>query len=218
MPQMTTPKELFVHELQDMYYAERTLTKVLPTLADEASDRELTRAFDSHLKETKKHVANLEKVFERIGERPRAERCPGIEGIKAEHDEFMREQGKRGSELVDAFLTGAASRTEHYEIAVHGARQHGPCARRAGVRRPAGAEPPAGEGGAEEGRVDLEADLQGRCQRELAEREAARKRLAQDVELESADLRDTVEVRSPVDEERSEPRPPVGEEWHRRER
>ena len=38
MPTLTTPKQLFVHELQDMYYAEKALTKTLPKLADEASD------------------------------------------------------------------------------------------------------------------------------------------------------------------------------------
>jgi ferritin-like metal-binding protein YciE len=92
---------------------------VLPQLAQEASDRELTRAFSSHLKETQKQVANLEKVFQKLGERAQAEQCPGIEGIKAEHDQFMREQRNGRSQIVDAFLTGAAARTEHYEIAAY---------------------------------------------------------------------------------------------------
>jgi ferritin-like metal-binding protein YciE len=119
MPQVSSPKQLFVHELKDMYYAEKTLTKVLPKLADEASDRELSQAFTSHLRETKRHVANLEKVFRQLGEQPRAEQCPGIDGIKQEHDEFMEEQRNGGSDLIDSFLTGAASRTEHYEIAAY---------------------------------------------------------------------------------------------------
>ena len=33
MPQVTSPEQLFVHELQDMYYAEKALTKTLPQLA-----------------------------------------------------------------------------------------------------------------------------------------------------------------------------------------
>ena len=119
MTQVTSPEELFVHELQDMYYAEKTLTKVLPKLADEATDRELSHAFTSHLKETEKHVANLEKVFAEIGERPQAEPCSGIEGIKKEHDEFVSEQDDTGSKVLDVFLTGAAARTEHYEIAAY---------------------------------------------------------------------------------------------------
>ncbi|HLE99178.1 MAG TPA: ferritin-like domain-containing protein [Gaiellaceae bacterium] len=116
MPGVMSPEQLFVHELQDMYYAEKALTKVLPRLAEEASDSELSRAFTSHLKETEKQVVNLERVFEQIGERPEAHPCPGIEGIKKEHDDFVQENRPSG-ELLDVFLTGAASRAEHYEIA-----------------------------------------------------------------------------------------------------
>ena len=118
MPTVTTPQELFEHELQDMYYAEKTLTKVLPKLAEEASDRELSRAFTSHLKQTEGHVANIEKVFRSIGKTPQATPCPGIEGIKKEHDEFV-ESSSPSAEMLDAFLTGAAARAEHYEIAAY---------------------------------------------------------------------------------------------------
>jgi ferritin-like metal-binding protein YciE len=118
MPTVTSPEQLFEHELQDMYYAEKALTKVLPKLADEATDSELSRAFTSHLKETEKHVVNLEKVFREIGKRPEAHPCPGIEGIKKEHDDFVQEN-TTNSKTLDAFLTGAASRTEHYEIAAY---------------------------------------------------------------------------------------------------
>ena len=118
MTHMTTPKELFVHELQDVYYAEKQLTRVLPQLANEASDRELTRAFDSHLKETQKQIVNLEKVFRNVNRNPEGQSCPGIDGIKREHDQFMQEH-QTTPLLSDVFLTGAASRTEHYEIAAY---------------------------------------------------------------------------------------------------
>jgi ferritin-like metal-binding protein YciE len=113
-----SPEQLFVHELQDMYYAEKSLTRTLPQLAEEATDRELSRAFTSHLKETEKHVTNLEKVFKEIGKIAQPHHCPGIEGIKKEHDDFMRENQPTPA-IRDAFLTGAASRTEHYEIAAY---------------------------------------------------------------------------------------------------
>lgn len=118
MPTLTSPEQLFEHELQDIYYAEKTLTKVLPTLAEEASDRELSRAFTTHLKETEKQVANLETIFRGLGKKPQARPCPGIEGIKQEHDDFVAEQDA-AAEMLDAFLTGAAARTEHYEIAAY---------------------------------------------------------------------------------------------------
>ena len=118
MTHMTTPKELFVHELQDVYYAEKQLTRVLPQLASEANDRELTRAFESHLKETQKQIVNLEKVFKNIKRPAQGESCPGIDGIKREHDKF-RQEHQTTAVLTDVFLTGAASRAEHYEIAAY---------------------------------------------------------------------------------------------------
>jgi len=118
MPAVMSPEQLFVHELQDMYYAEKSLTRTLPQLAEEATDRELSRAFTSHLKETEKHVTNLEKVFKEIGKIAQPHHCPGIEGIKKEHDDFMRENQPTPA-IRDAFLTGAASRAEHYEIAAY---------------------------------------------------------------------------------------------------
>jgi ferritin-like metal-binding protein YciE len=115
---MTTPKELFVHELQDVYYAEKQLTRVLPQLASEANDRELTRAFESHHKETQKHIVNLEKVFKNLNRSAEGQACPGIDGIKREHDQFKQEH-QTTEVLSDVFLTGSASRTEHYEIAAY---------------------------------------------------------------------------------------------------
>ena len=118
MPTVTSPEQLFEHELKDIYYAEKTLTKVLPKLAEEASDGELSRAFTFHLRQTEKHVTNLEKVFTKIGKSAQATPCPGIEGIKKEHDEFVQEN-TTSAKMLDAFLTGAAARAEHYEIAAY---------------------------------------------------------------------------------------------------
>jgi ferritin-like metal-binding protein YciE len=116
MPQISEPRELFVHELGDMLFAEKMLEKALPQLASEASNDELRSAFEDHVEETKQQIRNLERVFEAMGERVKAEHCPGIEGIKAEHDQFMEEEDP-SPEIRDMFLTGAAARQEHYEIA-----------------------------------------------------------------------------------------------------
>ena len=118
MTQVTSPEQLFVHELQDIYYAEKTLTKVLPQLAEEATDKELQKAFTTHLKETEKQVTNLETVFRQLGKTAQGQPCPGIEGIKKEHDEFVKEN-RRPGEILDMFLTGAGARAEHYEIAAY---------------------------------------------------------------------------------------------------
>jgi ferritin-like metal-binding protein YciE len=115
---LTDPRELFLHELGDVLYAEQQLTKILPKLQKEATDDELAQGFEHHLDETKRHVENVEAVFKELGEKPKAEKCPGILGLKQEHDEFMQEE-QPSPEIADLFNTGSASRTEHYEIAAY---------------------------------------------------------------------------------------------------
>jgi ferritin-like metal-binding protein YciE len=118
MPELTEPRDLFVSELRDVLYAERTLEKALPKMAKEATDEDLRSGFDDHHEQTQQHIANLERAFESLGLTARAKKCPGIDGIKAEHDEFMSKEDP-SPEICDMFLTGAAARAEHYEIAAY---------------------------------------------------------------------------------------------------
>ncbi len=115
---MTDPRELFLHELGDILYAERQILKRLPKLAKEAGDDRLRDGFRKHEGETREQVRNLEQAFELLGESVSAEQCPGIDGIIGEHDEFVQEEKPRAG-VRDLFLTGSALRVEHYEIAAY---------------------------------------------------------------------------------------------------
>jgi ferritin-like metal-binding protein YciE len=115
--QITTPRDLFLHELGDIMYVEQKLsTEVLPKLVSEVTDDELRDALEQHLEQTKRHLTNVEKVFEELGESPHAEQCIGFEGLKAEHDKLRSESSP---DLVDSIDLGAAARTECYEIAAY---------------------------------------------------------------------------------------------------
>ena len=114
---MRDTRELFLHELKDIYYVEQSLTKTLPRLASETKDEELASGLKAHLRQTERHAKNLEKVFSKLGETAQAEQCPGFDGIRQEHDKFLRE--RPAQDVLDVFLTGAAARTEHYEIAAY---------------------------------------------------------------------------------------------------
>jgi ferritin-like metal-binding protein YciE len=117
MPEITTPRDLFLHELGDILYVEQKLTReVLPKLIDEVESPEFRQRLVRHLEQTKGHVTNLEQVFDLLGEQPETEKCIGFEGLKEEHDELTRETDESLIDLVDA---GAAARTEHYEIAAY---------------------------------------------------------------------------------------------------
>jgi ferritin-like metal-binding protein YciE len=117
MAEIATPRDLFLHELGDILYVERKLSdEVLPKLIGEVQDDELRKGLESHLEQTRQHVTNVEQVFDSLGEEPQAERCIGFEGLKKEHDQLLEEAGP---DLVDLVDTGAAARTEHYEIAAY---------------------------------------------------------------------------------------------------
>ena len=117
MAEIATPRDLFLHELGDILDVERRLSdEVLPMLVEEVHDKELRQALEQHLRETKGHVENVEKVFDLLGEAPQAERCIGFQGLKSEHEKLREETSE---ELVDSVDLGAAARTECYEIAAY---------------------------------------------------------------------------------------------------
>lgn len=47
-----TLDDLFVHTLQDIYYAEQQITQNLPTMVEKSASPELKSAFQHHLTET----------------------------------------------------------------------------------------------------------------------------------------------------------------------
>jgi ferritin-like metal-binding protein YciE len=109
-----TMNDLFLHQLQDIYYAEKQLVKALPKMAEKATDQQLKQGFLTHLEETKTQVQRLEQVFQMLGVQPKAVDCPAIDGIIKEAEEVADKA------VLDAALINAAQAAEHYEIARYG--------------------------------------------------------------------------------------------------
>jgi ferritin-like metal-binding protein YciE len=117
MPELTTPRDLFLHELGDILYVEKKLvTEVLPKLIGEVQDTKFRKGLEKHLEETRGHITNVEQVFDELGESPKTEECIGFEGLKKEQAKLADEASE---DLMDLVNTGAAARTEHYEIAAY---------------------------------------------------------------------------------------------------
>ena len=113
-----TMNDLFVHQLQDIYYAEKRLVKALPKMAEKATDKQLKQGFLTHLDETKTQVQRLEQVFQMHGAEVKAIDCPAIDGIIKEADKIAGEVADKS--VLDAALIDAAQAAEHYEIARYG--------------------------------------------------------------------------------------------------
>ena len=118
MEKIETLEELLIHELKDVYHAEKQLVKMLPKVAKKASAPELKAALEEHLRQTEGQVQRLEEVFELLGEPAKAVKCKGMEGILEEGEELLQQKGT--SETLDAGIILAAQKVEHYEIACYG--------------------------------------------------------------------------------------------------
>ncbi len=111
-------EDLFLHTLQDIYYAENQIVKSLPKMIDKATNRQLSAGLRSHLKETEGQVKRLEQVFERLGKDPKGADCPAIDGLIKEADEVAGEVEDK--KVLDAAIVGSAQAVEHYEISRYG--------------------------------------------------------------------------------------------------
>jgi ferritin-like metal-binding protein YciE len=116
--QLETIKELYVHELSDLYDAENQILQALPKMSQAASAPELKKAFEEHLQQTKGQVERLDTIFQQLGEKPERKKCKGMAGLLAEGEEMIKE--KADPDVKDAGLIAGAQKVEHYEIAGYG--------------------------------------------------------------------------------------------------
>ncbi|MDB5658466.1 MAG: hypothetical protein JWS10_1081 [Cypionkella sp.] len=114
---ITTMDELYLHVLQDIYYAEQQIVSALPSMIERATDVDLKAGLSTHLSETEGHVTRLEMVFSLIGEEPQTVNCPAIDGILSEADDISSEAE---APVRDAAIAAAAQAVEHYEITRYG--------------------------------------------------------------------------------------------------
>ncbi len=118
MASIKTIEELFVHELSDIYSAEKQLTRALPRLSRAASAEELSSAFQSHAEETQGQVERIDQVVEALQIRLKRMKCAAMEGLVEEGRDVIDSIAE--GPLRDAALIAGAQKVEHYEIAAYG--------------------------------------------------------------------------------------------------
>ena len=119
MAQQKTLNDLFLHFLQDIYYAERQLLKALPKMAKAAQSPELKQDFLTHREQTQHQVERLQQVFETIGKSARGITCEALNGLVEEAQELIEEFSEGPAR--DAGLLAGGQAVEHYEMARYGA-------------------------------------------------------------------------------------------------
>ena len=115
---LTNLSDLYVNELQDMYNAEKQLTRALPKMAKAASTPELRSALEEHLEVTQTQLERLETILGNLGKKPGRNKCEAMEGLVAEGKEICDTDGDDA--VRDAGIIVAGQKVEHYEIASYG--------------------------------------------------------------------------------------------------
>src|SRR5687768_15963940 len=116
--ELETLRDLYIHELKDLYSAEKQLVKALPKVAKAATNPDLKAGIEAHLEETIEHVNRLETLLSEMGETPRGPKCKGMEGLLEEAAHLIEEEPDE--EVLDAGIIAGAQKVEHYEIASYG--------------------------------------------------------------------------------------------------
>jgi len=111
-------RELYVEQLQDLYDAEHQIIKALPKMIQAAQSDGLRAALNEHLNVTKEQANRIEQIFRGMGEKPKAEKCKGVQGVIKEGDDLIGEI--KNEDVRDAAIIASAQRVEHYEIAGYG--------------------------------------------------------------------------------------------------
>ncbi|MDB5965494.1 MAG: hypothetical protein JWQ72_1994 [Polaromonas sp.] len=113
-----TLQDLFVHNLSDVYNAEKQLTKILPKLIKSAEHEELSSLFQTQLEDVQNTIEQLDRVVESSGVKLKRIKCAAMEGLITEAKEILEEGDE--SPVRDAALVGGAQKIVHYEIAAIG--------------------------------------------------------------------------------------------------
>lgn len=109
---------LFVHELDDTYSAEKQMGELFQKLADSASAPKLKEAFEKHRLETLQHMRRLEKIAEEQNISLGTHTCRVLNIIAEEAEKIIN--ADYPPEVKDAALISCVQRMEHYEIALYG--------------------------------------------------------------------------------------------------
>src|SRR5215217_3057009 len=118
MTEIKDLEQLFYHELQVLWSAEKMLTEAMPKMIERAKNPGLKKNLSMHLAETDQHKVALEYICKQLNIDPEGDFNPGMKGILEEGEKVMAKDAT--DEAMDAALIAGAQKVEHYEISGYG--------------------------------------------------------------------------------------------------
>lgn len=116
---MTTLKDLYIEELQDLWSANDQMSDVVSAMADKASDSKLADRLSSAKNGIDQHTRLLKSLLENTDAEVKKEHCKGMEGLVKEARKHAVDSDMSGAAL-DVAIISQYQRMCHYGIAGFG--------------------------------------------------------------------------------------------------
>ena len=116
---MTTLKDLYTGELQDLWSANDQMAEVVAAMADKASDKKLGDRLSSAKDGIDQHTQLLKSLLEDTDAEMKKEHCKGMEGLVKEARKHAVDSDMQGAAL-DVAIIAQYQRLCHYGIAGFG--------------------------------------------------------------------------------------------------
>ena len=111
-------RKLYFDQLQQLHSAETQITEALPKIIQSATEAQLKNALQTHLQETKGHVARLEQILNEAKGSADSKKSKGMAALIAEGEDVIKDAADQS--VRDVGIIAAAQKVEHYEIAAYG--------------------------------------------------------------------------------------------------
>jgi ferritin-like metal-binding protein YciE len=122
MNAITNLEDLFYHEIQVLWSAEKMLVEAMPSMIERARNEGLKNLLALHHAETQQHKTALEAICKQLEIDPEGDFNPGMKGVLEEGNKVMAKEAT--DEAMDAALIAGAQKVEHYEISGYGSAAH----------------------------------------------------------------------------------------------
>lgn len=118
MEKIRNLKELFILQLNDLYYTKQKQVENLTLLENRISSKELKEEIKRHLHQSNRQLDHLNEVFSKINEMAVEGKCPGIDGLLEKENTLLNKCDR--SEILDAAIIKSLQEINHYNIANYG--------------------------------------------------------------------------------------------------
>jgi len=111
-------RKLYIDQLQQLHSAETQITDALPKMIQAATEPDLKNALQTHLEETRDHVARLEQILNQSTGSVDSRKSKSMAALISEGEDLIKDAVDPS--VRDAGIISAAQRVEHYEMAAYG--------------------------------------------------------------------------------------------------